>query len=378
MDYLARALELAERALGRVSPNPAVGAVVVKHGLIVGEGYTRPPGGKHAEIVALDAAGPRADGADLYVTLEPCCHVGRTPPCTDAIKAAGIRSVHLAVLDPYPAVNGRGVEILRQAGIDVQIGAHAEEAQRLNAAFFHFVRTGRPYVTAKWAMTLDGKIATWQGDSRWVTGEAARHLVHQERDRSDAIVVGVGTVLADDPLLTVRLSAIDEGWVPRPRPPVRVVVDSQLRTPPSAKLLASPDEGAVLIATTRKAPATRIEERRRQGAEVVVLPERDGRVDLEALLDELARRGAIRVLLEGGGELAGAFVRQRLVDRVLAFVAPKIVGGRAAPGPIGGNGISAMSRALPLRDLAIQSVGEDLLLEGRLAWDDAASELGRP
>ncbi|HEX5417096.1 MAG TPA: bifunctional diaminohydroxyphosphoribosylaminopyrimidine deaminase/5-amino-6-(5-phosphoribosylamino)uracil reductase RibD, partial [Chloroflexota bacterium] len=223
---MQRALEVADRAVGRTSPNPAVGAVVVKDGLIVGEGFTQPPGSAHAEIMAIRAAGPRADGATLYVTLEPCCHRGRTGPCTEAILAAGIRAVHFATVDPFPAVNGGGARILREAEIAVTVGDHEAEARRLNLAFFHQVRTGRPFVTAKWAMTLDGKIATADGDSRWVSGEESRRIVHRERDASDAILVGVGTILADDPLLTVRLTPREDTRVPRPHAPWRVVLDT--------------------------------------------------------------------------------------------------------------------------------------------------------
>ncbi len=369
MDFLARALELADRALGRVSPNPAVGAVVVKDGLVVGEGLTQPPGSAHAEVVALEAAGPRADGADLYVTLEPCCHYGRTPPCTDAILRAGIRSVHVATLDPNPIVNGRGVDTLRRAGLYVEVGAHEEEATRINVAFFHYVRTGRPYVTAKWAMTLDGKIATRSGDSRWVTGEEARRLVHRERDASDAIVVGVQTVLTDDPSLTVRLAPGDDVRAPRPTPPLRVVLDSLARTPPTSKLLDGPTSPNVLIAVTARAPADRVADLRARGADVVVLPDLDERVDPRAVLDELARRGVIRVLLEGGGEVIAAFARQHLIDRVLAYVAPKLVGGRSAPGPIGGDGKAMMADAIPLRDVRTRVIGTDILVEGYPRWD---------
>ncbi len=372
VDYLARALELADRALGRVSPNPAVGAVVVKDGLIVGEGLTQPPGGAHAEVIALESAGRRADGADLYVTLEPCCHHGRTPPCTDAILRAGIRSVHVATLDPYPVVNGRGVDILRRAGLQVEVGTHGDEARQINVAFFHYVRTGRPYVTAKWAMTLDGKIAARSGDSRWVTGEEARRLVHRERDASDAIVVGVQTVLADNPSLTVRLGPSDDVRVPRPTPPLRVVLDSLARTPPTSKLLDGESAAPVLIAVTARAPAESIENLRARGADVVVLPDLAGRVNPRAVLDELGRRGVIRILLEGGGEVIAAFAQQQLIDRVLAFVAPKLVGGRSAPSPIGGDGSPMMADAIPLRDVQTRLVGSDILIEGYPAWNAIA------
>ena len=370
MDYLRRALDLADRAVGRVSPNPAVGAVVVRDGLIVGEGFTQPPGQAHAEIVALSAAGSRADGADLYVTLEPCAHHGRTPPCTDAIIAAGIRTVHLSVIDPFPAVNGRGVDRLRQADVGVEIGEHAADAARINAAFFHHVRMGRPYVTAKWAMTLDGKIATHAGDARWVTGPEARLLVHLERDASDAIVVGVGTVLADDPQLTVRLEPKEIRRPPRHVPPWRIILDSQAHTPLTSRLITQNTDRRTLILTTTAAAAERVDRLRAAGTEVIVSPARDGHVDLDAALAEMARRGAIRILLEAGGELAGGFFESRLVDRVLAFVAPQLVGGRDAPTPLGALGFSRLADAARLRNVTVQTVGPDLMVEGIVSWEE--------
>lgn len=372
---MARALELADLALGRTSPNPPVGAVVVKNGLIVGEGFTQPPGLPHAEVMALAMAGEQARGAELYVTLEPCCHDGRTPPCTDAISRAGIRAVHVATLDPYPLVNGQGIELLRRAGIEVTVGNHRSEAERLGAAFFHFVRSGRPFVTAKWAMTLDGKIATSSGDSRWITGEAARHLVHDERDASDAIVVGAGTIRSDDPLLTVRLAPSHGHRAPRARQPLRVVLDSLARTPPACRMLTEPGGGPVLVVTTSRAPMRDRERLQEAGAEVLVLDERDGLVDPAAVLAELARRGAIRVLLEGGSRVAGAFWSQRLVDRVLAFIAPKIVGGADAPGPVGARVADRLAEAVSLRALSVRQAGSDVVVEGVPVWPDQRDAL---
>lgn len=362
VDFMKRALEIADQALGRTSPNPAVGAVVVKDGLIVGEGFTQPPGSAHAEIVALRAAGPRADGATLYVTLEPCCHQGRTGPCTEAIIKAGIREVHFAVVDPFPAVNGGGARILRDAEIRVTVGEGEAEARRLNQAFFHQIRTGRPFVTAKWAMTLDGKIATADGDSRWVSGEVARRRVHRERDASDAIVVGVGTVLADDPQLTVRISAKDDARTPRAERPWRVVLDSTARTPPDARVIGS--DGRALIAVTDRASSDRIRTLEDAGASAVVLPTSDGKVDLEAALAALAERGVSRVLLESGGALLGGFFDRGLIDRVMAFVAPKLIGGSAALSPIAGNGRPLMAQALVLANVRVEVVGGDVLIEG--------------
>jgi diaminohydroxyphosphoribosylaminopyrimidine deaminase/5-amino-6-(5-phosphoribosylamino)uracil reductase len=365
---MARALELADRALGRTSPNPAVGAVVVRDGRVIGEGFTQPPGSDHAEIIALRAAGSRAAGASLYVTLEPCCHFGRTPPCTDSILAAGIRAVYVATLDPFPRVNGQGVEQLRRAGLQVVVGERADEAERLNAAFLHAVRAQRPFVTAKWAMTLDGKTATTTGDSRWISSEASRRIVHRERDASDAIVVGVGTVLADDPSLTVRLAPEDDVRAPRPGAPWRVIFDSQARTPLNAKIVANNLDRRTFILVGDDAPASRVEALVAAGVEVDPIGTRDGRIDPNAALQELHRRGLIRVLLEGGGELTAALFEERLVDRVLAFIAPKLIGGRRAPSALGGSGLEPMARAEELSDVVVTAIGPDLLVEGRLAW----------
>lgn len=365
MDYRHRAWELGERAIGRTSPNPAVGAVLVRSGEIVGEGFTQPPGSDHAEVVALRQAGLRADAADLYVTLEPCCHFGRTPPCTDALIAAGVRRVFVAALDPFPAVNGGGIAALRRAEIEVVVDPPSPEVERLNRPFVHYVQTGRPFVTAKWAMTLDGKIATRTGDSRWVSGEAARRLVHLERDASDAIVVGSGTALVDDPALTVRLHLDDDVRPPRPAPPWRVVFDTRARTRPDAQILQIAD-GRALIIVGEEAPRDRIAALRAAGAEIVVTPIWGGHVDLGIALGELARRGVVRLLLEGGSELLGAFVARGYVDRVLAFVAPKIVGGQGAPSPIAGLGVERMGDAVRLTEVQYRSIGSDLLIEGEV------------
>jgi diaminohydroxyphosphoribosylaminopyrimidine deaminase/5-amino-6-(5-phosphoribosylamino)uracil reductase len=370
MNFLGRALELAELALGRTSPNPAVGAVVVRDGRIVGEGFTQPPGSAHAEVGALPAAGPGARGADLYVTLEPCCHYGRTPPCTNAVIAAGIRRVVVATLDPNPQVDGGGVAALRQAGIAVEIGDQAEAARRLNAAFVHFVRTGRPLVTAKWAMTLDGRIATASGDSRWVTGEPARRLAHLERDASDAILVGIGTVLADDPRLTIRLEPADDRRPRRLAAPWRVVLDTQARLPLDAHLVCDNNDRRTLVFVGEQAPVERVHYLQARGVDVVIAPTVAGRIELSAALAALAQRGAIRVLAEGGSELLGSLFAAGRVDRVLAFIAPKLVGGRAAPGPLGAVGRDRMAEAMPLREVDVRTVGEDILIEGWLDWQE--------
>ncbi len=357
MEYMKRALELARAAVGRNSPNPSVGAVAVKDGRIVGEGATLPPGEGHAEWVALREAGEAARGADLYSTLEPCCIQGRTPPCTDAILAAGVKRVYASIVDPNPKINGRGVALLREAGVEVCVGEGAEEAEELYEGFAKFINTGLPFVTAKYAMSLDGKIATFEGDSQWITGTASRRLVHQRRRTSDAIMVGINTVLRDDPRLTAR----DDGGGDAGSQPLRVVVDGEGRTPVGAVMLQQP--GRTLIATCR-ASEDAVVGLMEAGAEVVSFPEADGYVDLEALLAELGRREVVNLLVEGGGTLMGSLFDQGLVDKAWAFIAPKIVGGRDALSPVEGRGVGLISKAMSLRSPRVEQVGDDVLVTG--------------
>ena len=360
---MMRALALAERARGLTSPNPLVGALVVKDGAVVGEGYHARAGAPHAERIALTAAGPKARGATLYLTLEPCIHQGRTPPCVPALLEGGLRRVVVAVLDPNPRVNGAGAARLSQAGIEVSVGCLEEEARRLNRPFFTWVTERRPFVTLKVAMSLDGKISSWNRASRWITGEEARREAHRLRSEADAIVVGIGTVLADDPELTVRL---DPPW---PREPYRVIVDSQGRTPPSARVLSVGSPGRTLVAVTESAHAERVTALEQRGAQVLILPARDGRVDLTALAAELARREVTALLLEGGGELNAGFLEGGLVDRVAVFVAPMLLGGRDAPTPVGGPG-RGLKEAFRLTGMTARLVGRDLLIEGDIARGD--------
>lgn len=363
--WMRRAIELAWRAQGRVAPNPAVGAVVVRDGRLVGEGCTKPPGGPHAEVVALNQAGEQARDGVLYVTLEPCAHYGRTPPCVDAILRAGIRRVVIAVPDPYPEVAGRGIRRLREAGVEVTLGVAAEEAAEVNAGYFKRLRWELPEVTLKYAMTLDGHIATITGHSRWITGPEARRYAHQLRDRHDAVMVGVGTVLCDDPLLTTRLAPEDAGDG-GPHHPLRVVIDTRARTPPQARLLQRSTPGRTLIVTTELAPADRVRALWEVGAELAFVPVRCGRVDLRATLRLLAGRGMNRVLVEGGGQLLGSLFDEGLGDRVVAFIAPVLVGGAQAPVPLAGKGIETMEGALRLPDPVIRTLGRDVVIEGRL------------
>lgn len=354
---MRRALALARRAEGWTSPNPMVGAVLVKDGRVVGEGYHRRAGTPHAEAHALARAGEAARGATLYVNLEPCSHYGRTPPCADALIRAGVARVVAAMQDPNPRVAGRGLARLREAGVQVEVGLLEREARRLNEAFCKHVTTGLPFTVLKTAMSLDGKIATRTGHSRWITGEAARAEAHRLRHRADAVLVGVGTVLADDPRLTVRLPG--GPW----KNPWRVVVDSFLRTPPGAAMLQ--EEGRTIIATTAAAPARARAALQEAGAEVWLLPGKD-RVDLPALWRRLGEEGVTHLLVEGGGEINAALLAAGLVDKVVAFVAPRIVGGQAAPGPVGGAGAATMEEALELADLSVRRVGRDVMLSGYL------------
>ena len=355
-DYMREALRIARYAEGRTSPNPLVGAVIVRDGRIIAEGWHRKAGTPHAEIHALRMAGDLTRGATLYVTLEPCSHYGRTGPCAKAVAEAGIARVVVAMQDPNPKVAGRGMEMLRAAGVEVCCGVLAAEAARLNEVFLHWITTGLPFVALKTAMTLDGKIATHTGDSQWITGEASRLRVHELRDRYDAILVGIGTVLHDDPSLTTRLPD-RQG-----KHPLRIVLDSMARTPRTAKLLT---DGAAptLIAVTARAPQERVAALRQAGAEVLVCGE-GPRVDARALLKALGEREISSVFVEGGGRVNASLLAAGFVDKVYAFVAPKLVGGRDALTPVEGTGAERLSDAVTLTGLTAETVGEDVLLTG--------------
>jgi len=355
---MRRALRLAAR--GRTSPNPRVGAVVVAGGEVVGEGFHERCGGPHAEVHALAAAGPQARGADLYVTLEPCNHHGRTPPCTEAILAAGIRRVFIGHRDVDPHVAGGGAARLTAAGVEVIADVVVGPCRAFYEAYDVHRRLGRPHVLLKAGMTLDGRLATRTGQSKWITGEAARRAVHRLRSQVDAILVGVGTVLADDPELTART-----GRGPR-HDPVRVVVDSRGRTPPEARVIAHGSAAPTLVAHTAEGAgaAARLVW---HGVEALECVGCDGRVDLADLLRRLARRGIVSLLAEGGGEVHWSLLEAGLVDRVMLFVAPVIVGGRSAVPVVGGQGVEDMSRAFPIESVRLRRLGRDLVIEGRVA-----------
>ncbi|MCW3095511.1 MAG: riboflavin biosynthesis protein RibD [Chthonomonadaceae bacterium] len=372
--WMRRALRLAER--GFTPPNPMVGCVLVRDGIAVGEGWHPYAGQPHAEVFALRAAGEKAYGATAYVSLEPCFHFGRTPPCADALIAAKVRRVVVATPDPNPKVSGRGLAKLQAAGIEVVLGVLEAPAQRLNEAFLHYQRTGIPFVTLKAAMTLDGKIATRTGDSRWITGPRARRYVHLQRARSGAIMVGIGTLLADDAQLTARLPG-----VALPRQPLRVVVDSHLRTPPdcAAVRLATP-EAPLLIATRESVDSERARALLQDGVEIVNFrSDATGRVDLGALVTELGRRQIISIWVEGGGELHASLLQAGLAHKALFFIAPKLLGGKDAPTPVEGIGPNLMAEALPLESLTLHRFGPDIALEGRIVPDRGLKNLnGRP
>jgi diaminohydroxyphosphoribosylaminopyrimidine deaminase/5-amino-6-(5-phosphoribosylamino)uracil reductase len=362
MDYMERALSLARLALVHASPNPAVGAVVVKDNVILGEGYTQPPGSDHGEIVALKQAGEQARGATMYVTLEPCCHYGRTPPCTKAIIDAGVSEVHLSIIDPNLRVCGRGKAELEAAGIRTFIGEHEEEAQELNEAYIKYVGTGLPFVLAKFAISLDGKIATRTGDSRWISGEDARRYVHTIRSQIDAIMVGVDTIINDNPQLTAR-AGLGGGYLEKQ--PLRIVVDSKGRTPVTARVLQLP--GKTLIATTEDMDKENGRVLAEAGAEILELPKKDGWVDLRELLARLGQRQITSIMVEGGAAVFGSLFEQRLADKLLVFIAPIIIGGLGAKNPVEGKGVEKLAQATNLDRVRVGRIGNDILISGYTA-----------
>ena len=356
--YMSRALKLAEKARGRTSPNPMVGAVVVKDGSVAGEGFHARAGTAHAEVVALRAAGEDARGATLYVNLEPCCVQGRTPPCTEAVMAAGIARVVSAMEDPNPAVRGRGHEILRRAGIEVVTGVLEPAAKRLNEVFAKYTTTGRPFVYLKCAMTLDGKIATSNGDSKWVTGEQARLRVHKLRDAVDAVMVGRRTIDRDDPSLTTRLPQEDG------RDAIRIVLDGKALTNPDARVLTIESAAPTWIVVSDDADAGKVDALRAAGAEIIEVPGQDGVIDISQLMVRLGKLGVTSLLIEGGAEVNAAAFESRIVDKYVFFVAPKIVGGEDALPPISGTGVTDMADALRLSECEVERVGDDVLIQG--------------
>jgi len=358
--FMRIALRLGARGIGRTSPNPVVGAVVVKNGRVVGKGYHKKAGSPHAEIYALEAAGYEAKGATLYVTLEPCNHYGRTPPCTQAIVRHGIRRVVVGCSDPNPRIHGGGADYLRSQGIHVDVGTLEEKCFRLNEPFIKYITTGLPLVIAKMAASMDGKTATRLGDSCWISNERSRRFVHHLRDGVDAILVGVGTVIADNPRLTTRLPQ------KRGKNSLRIILDTHLRTPPDTLVVSQTQEAPTLIVTGPKPYKKRKVAMERLGVEILPLPLVRGRVSLPELLNHLGNRDITSLLVEGGSEVQGSFFYDRLVDKVYIFFAPKIIGGNSAVSMVGGIGVQTVAEALPLRDVKFRRFESDIMVEAYL------------
>ncbi len=355
-EYMRLALQLAKKGCGWTNPNPMVGAVIVKDGKMIGQGYHQKYGGLHAERNALASCETSPAGATMYVTLEPCCHTGKTPPCTDAILESGIRRVVTGSCDPNPLVGGKGIELLRSSGIEVTKGILKDECDALNQSFFHYIQNKTPYVIMKYAMTLDGKIATRTGKSQWITGEAARHRVHEDRHRYSTIMAGVGTVLADDPLLTCRL---ENG-----RNPLRIICDTHLKTPLSAKLVTTAGITDTLLATANTDHGKH-RPYLEAGCNILVLPEKEGHIDLNCLMTALGERNIDSVLLEGGGTLNWSALQCGIVNKVQTYIAPKLFGGSGKT-PVMGLGIDSPDQAFHLSKPAITWMGEDILLESEV------------
>ncbi len=357
---MRRALELARKGEGRTSPNPLVGAVIVKHGRVVGEGYHKKAGGPHAEIAALRKAAARARGADLYVNLEPCCHHGRTPPCTQAIIDAGIKNVMVGMRDPNKRIGGKGIRQLKKNGVRVTAGVLRKECGRINEVFVKYIRTRRPYVILKSALSLDGRIATRSGDSQWISGPQARERVHQMRDKADAVLVGSGTVLKDNPRLTARLK---KG---KGNHPARVILDGRNRVPLTANVFKNGGSQRIIYVSGPRLRPSRGKRLRRMGVEVLVLNEKKGNLDLRQLMKKLGKMEFSSLLIEGGAEVYAGALKAGIVDKIVFFVAPIIIGGRDARGAVGGEGIEKIRQAYKIKNLTVVPVGNDLMLEGNL------------
>ncbi len=366
LKFMRLALQLAKKGMGKTSPNPMVGAVVVRGETVVGRGYHHRAGEPHAEILALRQAGEKARGATLYLNLEPCDHFGRTPPCTRAILRARIKRVVAGMKDPNPLVSGKGIRRLRRAGVKVDTGVLEDECRELNGPFRKYITTRTPFVILKAAVSLDGKVATRSGDSRWISGEDSRAYVHRLRSIVDAVMVGIGTILRDDPLLNVRLPEGKNLFHP-----LRVIVDSRLRIPFHSRVVQTAGQYRTLVATTRLASPSRAKRLRQTGLDLIVVrKDPHGGVNLKALMKELGRRGILSVLLEGGPTLNAGALQERIVDRVLMFMAPKIIGGEKAPGMVGGKGILRVRDARSVTILKTRRFGSDFMIEGELTGSE--------
>ena len=354
------ALDLARKSEGQTNPNPLVGAVIVKSGKVVAKGYHEKAGLPHAEAIALNKAGTKARGADLYVNLEPCCHHGRTPPCTEAIISAGIKRVILGIRDPNRLVNGRGIRFLRKQGVEVVIGVLRRDCHKINEHFIKYITTGRPWVILKSAVSLDGKIATRTGDSKWITGSKARAYAHRLRSRVDAILVGAETVRMDDPQLTVRPKK--KGM----RNPVRIIVSGKGSISTSAKIFNNAHKERVIYVANASLPLIRKKKLQKIGVEVLLVKYRKKKVDLPLLMDALGKMKITSIMIEGGSEISGNALKEKLIDKLIYFLAPKIIGGKNAPGPVGGQGISRIEDFIEVKEISIEKLGNDFVIEGNI------------
>ena len=355
--YMKMALELAQKGMGFTAPNPMVGAVIVKNGRIIGQGYHRKYGGLHAEREALAVCTEEPEGASIYVTLEPCCHYGKQPPCVNAILEAGIRRVIIGSSDPNPLVAGKGIRILKDHGIEVTENILKEECDKLNEAFFYYIQNKKPYVVMKYAMTMDGKIAAYTGESKWVTGEAARIHVQEQRLKYTGIMVGVGTVLADDPMLTCRLE--------NSRNPVRIICDSHLRTPLTSKIVRTAKTIPTILASSSK-DQQKIKNYEEMGCQVLYVPEKNGHIDLNRLMEILGATKIDSILLEGGGSLNWSALESGIVQKVQTYIAPKLFGGEEAKTPVEGKGFPDPASAVLLKNSEMIRLGDDFLIESEV------------
>ncbi len=357
--WMRRALRLAEKGRGRTSPNPMVGAILVKKDEVVGEGYHAKAGEAHAEIIALQRAKEDAKGATLYINLEPCTHYGKTPPCAPQVIKAGVKRVVIGMEDPNPLVRGKGIKTLKKAGLDVEVGILERECRRLNEAFCKYILEKEPFVILKVAATLDGKIATRGGESKWISGEDSRRFVHKLRDQVDGVLVGIGTILRDDPMLTTGIKG--------GRDPYRIVLDSRLKIPEEARVIGDFPARVVIVAT-ELAPGEKIDRLAKKGVRIMTLPSKEGKVDVKLCLSKLGEIGITSLLVEGGGQINGSFLDEGLIDKLLLFLSPKLIGDHKAPGIFGGGGVSSLQEAIPLKEMKVKRIGEDMLLEGYLGW----------
>ena len=356
--YMWVALDLARQGRGKTSPNPMVGAVLVRDGEVVGTGFHEKAGTRHAEVIALQEAGEKARGATLYTNLEPCCHQGRTPPCAEAIINAGVRKVVIASTDPNPLVSGKGVRKLQDAGIKVKVGVLEEKARRLNEVFFKYITTKKPFVAVKTAMTMDGKIATSLGKSRWISGEKSRKFVHCLRSTADGIMVGINTVLRDDPRLTVRLDG------KKGPDPVRIIIDSKGRLPLESRIVKTASETKTILATTEFAPPNKLETLRTCGVEVMLLPSKRDQVDLQELMSALGEKEICNILVEGGGTLNYSLLAENIIDKFYIFIAPLLIGGEKAPTLLEGVGVGTLEEAWAVENIEMKQLDNDLLIIG--------------